>query len=109
MSIIQEAVQAVMKKAIEVAPDAWMPGGKPDPLIARPQGLIGASVSRLDGPLKVQGQARFAAEFPMEAMLYAALVYSTVARGRIATLDTTAAQAAPGVALVMSHENAPRM
>lgn len=109
MSVIQEAVQAVMKKAIEVAPDAWIPSGTPDPLIARRQGLIGAPVSRLDGPLKVQGQARFAAEFPMEAMLYAALVYSTVARGRIASLDTSAARAAPGVALVMSHENAPRM
>jgi xanthine dehydrogenase YagR molybdenum-binding subunit len=61
-----------------------MPGGKPDPLIARRHGLIGAPVSRLDGPLKVQGQARFAAEFPMQDMVYAALVYSTVPRGRIA-------------------------
>ncbi|KIQ25697.1 dehydrogenase [Variovorax paradoxus] len=109
MSIVQEAIQAVMKKAVALAPDAWMPGGKPDPLIARRQGLIGAPVSRLDGPLKVQGQARFAAEFPMEDMLYAALVYSTVPRGRIATLDTAAAQSAPGVVLVMTHENAPRM
>ena len=109
MSIIQETVQAVMKKAIEAAPDAWMPGGTPDPLIARAQGLVGAPVSRLDGPLKVQGQARFAAEFPLEGMLYAALVYSTVARGRIATLDTAAAEASPGVELVMSHGNAPRM
>jgi xanthine dehydrogenase YagR molybdenum-binding subunit len=109
MSIVQEAVQAVMKKAVALAPDAWMPGGKPDPLIARRHGLIGAPVSRLDGPQKVQGQARFAAEFPMEDMVYAALVYSTVPRGRIAALDTAAAQAAPGVVLVMSHENAPRL
>jgi xanthine dehydrogenase YagR molybdenum-binding subunit len=109
MSIVQEAAQAVMKKAIAVAPDAWMPGGKPDPLIARERGLIGAPVSRLDGPLKVRGQARFAAEFPMQDMVYAALVYSTVARGRIATLDTAAAQATAGVVLVMTHENAPRM
>jgi xanthine dehydrogenase YagR molybdenum-binding subunit len=109
MSVIQEAAQAVMKKAIALAPDAWMPGGKPDPLIARTQGLIGAPVSRLDGPLKVQGQARFAAEFPMQDMVYAALVYSTVPRGRIAAMDTSAAQSAPGVVLVMTHENAPRM
>jgi xanthine dehydrogenase YagR molybdenum-binding subunit len=109
MSVIQEAVQAVMKKAIALAPDAWMPGGKPDPLIARNTGLIGAPVSRLDGPLKVQGQARFAAEFPMQDMVYAALVYSTVPRGRIASMDTRAAQEAPGVVLVMTHENAPRM
>ena len=109
MSIIQEAVQAVMKKAIAVAPDAWMPGGTPDPLIERKHGLIGQPISRLDGPLKVQGQARFAAEFPMEGMVYAALVYSTIARGRIAALDTSAATTASGVVLVMTHENAPRL
>jgi xanthine dehydrogenase YagR molybdenum-binding subunit len=109
MSIIQEAVQAVMKKAIAVAPDAWMPGGHPDPLIARKQGLIGAPISRLDGPLKVRGGARFAAEFPMEGLVYAALAYSTIPKGRIATFDASAAQAAPGVVLVMNHQNAPRM
>ncbi len=109
MSLVQEAAQAVLKKAIEVAPDSWMPGGKPDPLSARKHGLIGAPISRLDGPLKVQGKARFAAEFPMEGMVYAALAYSTIARGRIAKLDTSAAAAAPGVVLVMTHENAPRL
>jgi len=109
MSVVQEAIQTVMKKAIEIAPDAWMPGGEPDPLIARTDGLLGAAMSRLDGPLKVQGEARFAAEFPMEGMTYASLVYSTVPRGRIATLDAAAANAAPGVVLVMTHENAPRM
>ena len=109
MSIIQETAQAVMKKAIAVAPDAWMPGSEPDPLSSRKHGLIGAPISRLDGPLKVQGQARFAAEFPMEGMVYAALAYSSIAKGRIATLDTAAACAAPGVVLVMTHENAPRL
>ena len=109
MSIVKDAAQAVMKKAIEHAPDAWMPGGRPDPLIARKHGLIGAPISRLDGPLKVQGQARFAAEFPMDGMAYAALAYGTIAKGRIASLDTSAAEAAPGVVLVMTHKNAPRM
>ena len=109
MNIIQETVQSVVKKAIAIAPDAWMPGGKPDPMIARTNGLIGAPISRIDGPLKVQGQARFAAEFPMEGMVYAALVYSTIPKGRIATIDTGTAQSAPGVVLVMTHENAPKM
>ena len=72
-------------------------------------GLIGAQVSRLDGPLKVRGDARFAAEYVMEGMVYAALRYSTIARGRITTLDTSAAEAAAGVVLVMTHRNAPRM
>ena len=66
-------------------------------------------MSRIDGPLKVQGKARFAAEFPMDGMVYAALAYSTIPKGRIATLDTSAAEAAPGVVLVMTYRNAPRM
>ena len=109
MSFIQEAMQTVMKKAVALAPDGWIPGGHPDPLIREKHGLIGASVSRIDGPLKVAGQARFAAEFPMAGVTYAALHYSTIARGRIVSLDTAAAQAAPGVVLVMTHLNAPRL
>ncbi len=109
MSIVQSAIQAVMKKAVALAPDSWIPGGQPDPLIRHKHGLIGAAVSRIDGPLKVAGQARFAAEFPMPDMVYAALHYSTIAKGRIVALDVAAAEAAPGVVLVMTHLNAPRL
>ena len=101
----QSAVQGVMKKAVELAPDAWMPGGRPDPLIRRQHGNIGQPVSRLDGRVKVKGAARFAAEFPMDGMTYAALAFSTVPKGRIASLDIAAAQAAPGVVFVMTHDN----
>jgi xanthine dehydrogenase YagR molybdenum-binding subunit len=73
------------------------------------RGLIGQPIARLDGPLKVQGQATFAAEFPIDGMVYAALAFSTVAKGRIAALDVGAAEAAPGVVLVMTHQNAPPM
>jgi xanthine dehydrogenase YagR molybdenum-binding subunit len=81
----------------------------PDPLVRAKHGLIGSPVSRLDGALKVRGEARFAAEYAMEGMVYAALRYSTVARGHITTLDTSAAEAAAGVVLVMTHRNAPSM
>ena len=107
MSRFTNAVRAVMKKAVEIAPDSWMPGAHPDPLVHDKHGLIGAPISRLDGPLKVQGQAHFAAEFPMERMVYAALAYSTIPKGRIASLDTKAAEAASGAVLVMTHRNAP--
>ena len=109
MSFVQEAMQTVIKKAVALAPESWLPGGKPDPLIRQKHGLIGASVSRIDGPLKVAGAARFAAEFPMDGLTYAALHYSTIAKGRIAEIDTSAAEAAPGVVLVMTHRNAPRL
>ena len=105
----QSAAQGLMKKAVELAPDSWIPGGKPDPLIRQQHGHIGKPVSRLDGPLKVKGAARFAAEFAPEGMVYAAVAFSTIARGRIATLETAAAEAAPGVVLVMTHRNAPRL
>ncbi len=85
------------------------PGRRPRPADRHKHGLIGTSVSRLDGPLKVQGAARFAAEFPLDGMVYAALAYATIPRGRIATLDTSAAEGAAGVVLVMTHLNAPRM
>ena len=109
MSIAKDAVQAVMKKAIALAPDSWMPGGKPDPIARHKHGLIGKAVSRLDGALKVKGAARFAAEVRMEDITYAALVHSTIARGHITVFDTALAQAAPGVLLVMTYHNAPRM
>ncbi|TPG38314.1 xanthine dehydrogenase family protein molybdopterin-binding subunit [Sphingomonas koreensis] len=105
----QAATQAVMSKLVPLAPDSWIPGGVPDPLIAHKHGTIGTPVSRLDGPLKVQGAARFAAEVALDEMVYAALVYATIPRGRIASFDTRAAEAAPGVVLVMTYQNAPRM
>jgi len=105
----QAAVQTVMKKAVEHAPDKMIPGGIADPLAYRREGLIGTAVSRLDGPEKVKGEARFAAEIPLAGMLFAALVYSTIPKGRIVSLDTDEAEAAAGVALVMTFKNAPRM
>ena len=104
MNIIEDAkfkaqtlVQGAMDKLVPLAPDSWIPGGVPDPLIARKHGLIGTAVSRIDGAQKVAGEARFAAEMPMDGMVYAALAYSTIAKGRIATIDTKSAEAAPGV------------
>jgi xanthine dehydrogenase YagR molybdenum-binding subunit len=97
------------RPAVPTVPEGWTPTTGPDPLVRAKHGLIGAQVSRLDGPLKVRGEARFAAEYVMDGMVYAALRYSTIARGRITTLDTGAAEAATGVVFVMTHRNAPRM
>ena len=98
-----------LAEATPAATESWMTGGSPDPLIRQQHGHIGQPISRLDGPLKVKGAARFAAEMAMPGLTYASLAYSTIAKGRIAAIDVAAAQAAPGVVLVMTHLNAPKM
>ncbi len=70
---------------------------------------LGTAYPRRDGPLKVQGAARFAAEQRFPGMVYGALVYSTVARGMIRRIETETARAAAGVVFVMTQENAPRL
>ena len=52
---VQGAMQTAMAKLVPFAPDSWIPGGLPDPLIRRKNGLIGTPVSRLDGSFKVRG------------------------------------------------------
>jgi xanthine dehydrogenase YagR molybdenum-binding subunit len=86
----------------------WQPAVTSDPMLRR-HGALGRPVSRIDGPLKVQGGARYAAEYPYEDICYAALSFSTIARGRILSVETVAAEKAPGVILVMTYHNAPCM
>src|SRR5690606_795146 len=42
-----------------------------------------------------------------QSPLYAHVLGAAIAKGRIAAIDTTAAEAAPGVRLVMTHRNTP--
>jgi xanthine dehydrogenase YagR molybdenum-binding subunit len=71
--------------------------------------VVGKPVDRVDGNAKTTGGARFAAEYPYPNLAHAALVHSTIARGRITAVDTTAATAVPGVIAVLTHLNAPPM
>ena len=85
------------------------PEGGPDPLMRDKHGLIGAQVSRIDGPLKVRGEARFAAEFVMErhGLRRAALQHDRARSHHRARHERR--RGAAGVVLVMTHRNAPRM
>jgi len=71
-------------------------------------GVIGRPIDRVDGPLKVTGSARYAAEFFPANLAYAVLVQSTVAKGT-ARIDAREAGQMPGVLLIMTHENAPAL
>ena len=68
---------------------------------------FGQPVNRVDGPLKVTGQAQYAGEFQVPGLLYGSVVNSTVARGRIVSIDASSAEAVPGVQLVLTHQNRP--
>ena len=55
---------------------------------------IGAPLTRVDGPVKVTGRARYAAEFHPDGLAYAATHDSTVPAGRITAIDIAAAEQA---------------
>jgi xanthine dehydrogenase YagR molybdenum-binding subunit len=66
---------------------------------------LGSRLSRIDGPAKVRGAARYALEHHPADLAYAVIVQSTIGAGRIRAIDSKAAQAAPGVLLVLTPDN----
>jgi xanthine dehydrogenase YagR molybdenum-binding subunit len=58
--------------------------------------------SRLDGPPKVTGQAKYGADHNFPGMAHGCVVLSTIAHGEIRGMDVTAARNAPGVIGVYS-------
>jgi len=71
--------------------------------------MIGDPINRIDGRQKVTGGATYSAEWPIDGLAYGVIVQSTVAKGQITSMDTREASALPGVLLVMTPENAPRL
>src|SRR5215469_5519104 len=70
---------------------------------------IGAPLDRIDGPKKVTGTATYAYEHQIADVAYVSPVQSTIAKGRVVSVDDSAARALPGVITMLSHENAPRL
>ena len=85
-----------------------MPDRERDPLLDRDR-FLGQAYHRVDGEAKVTGRARFTAEYDFPNLAHAALVYSTIARGRIRSIDTERAKREPGVLEVLTHLNMPDM
>ncbi|WP_159470346.1 xanthine dehydrogenase family protein molybdopterin-binding subunit [Dyadobacter sp. 3J3] len=63
-------------------------------------------LDRVDGHLKVTGAAKYSAEYVLPNMTYGVLVGSQIAKGTIKSIDSKAAERAPGVLAVISHLNA---
>lgn len=66
-------------------------------------------LSRVDGRLKVTGAARYSAEYTPAGMVYGVLAGSTITKGNIRSIDTKAAEKAPGVLAVITHFNSPKL
>ncbi|XGV96619.1 MAG: xanthine dehydrogenase family protein molybdopterin-binding subunit [Leptolyngbya sp. BL-A-14] len=73
------------------------------------KGVVGKPLSRVDGHAKVTGAARYSAEFPVAKLVHGVTIQSTIASGKITQIDTRAAERVPGVLLVMTHLNAPKV
>jgi xanthine dehydrogenase YagR molybdenum-binding subunit len=58
--------------------------------------------SRLDGPLKVTGRAKYGTDHNFPGMVHGYVVLSTIAHGEVEAMDVTAAKSAPGVIGVYS-------
>ncbi|MCL1634918.1 xanthine dehydrogenase family protein molybdopterin-binding subunit [Luteimonas sp. SX5] len=73
--------------------------------------VVGKPTDRIDGPLKTTGTAPYAYErhdvAPNQA--YGYVVGATIAKGRIVSIDTGAAQKAPGVLAVVTARNAGKL
>ncbi len=63
--------------------------------------LIGKSFTRLDGPAKSSGRAKYAYDINRPGMLYGRMVFSPHAHAKIKSIDTAAAEKMPGVRAVV--------
>jgi xanthine dehydrogenase YagR molybdenum-binding subunit len=75
----------------------------------QPGGVVGKPLVRVEGREKVTGKAKYSAEFPLPGLTYGVLATSTIAKGKIQSIDTTLAMREPGVLAVLTHQNLPKL
>ncbi len=69
--------------------------------------MIGAPVSQIQGPDKVAGRTRFAADVDVPGMLWGKILRSPHPHARIRRIDASAAWSVPGVKAVVTGQDAP--
>lgn len=67
---------------------------------AEQRSLIGKRLSRVDGPAKVSGHAKYTYDVHRPGMLYGKVVRSPYAHAKVVSVDTSAAEKMPGVVAV---------
>ncbi|MEH2229944.1 MAG: xanthine dehydrogenase family protein molybdopterin-binding subunit [Nostoc sp.] len=71
--------------------------------------IIGKPLDRVDGRLKVTGEAPYTADVPIENLTYGVIFQSAIASGKIIQIDTTAAAVAPGVIDIITYQQTPSL
>lgn len=73
--------------------------------------VVGRAHPRIDGPLKTTGKAAYAYEHHdvVTDPAYGVIVGSAIGKGRIARMDLTVAERAPGVIAIVTAENAGKL
>src|SRR6267378_4253753 len=71
--------------------------------------VIGSDQERIGALEKVTGSTRFGADNARPGLAYGVLVMATIGKGRIKSIDTSAAAATAGVLLVLTHESMDRL
>ena len=69
--------------------------------------IIGEARPRVDGALKVTGQATYAGEVLTDETAFGYVVQSTIANGKITAINTAKAEALDGVLKIFTHKNLP--
>src|SRR5260221_14680512 len=70
---------------------------------------IGSDLERIGARAKVTGTTRFGGDDARPGLAHAMLVMATVGKGRIKSMDTTAAERTAGVPLGLTHESMDRL
>ncbi len=70
-----------------------------------PASYVGSPISRVDGPAKVTGRAKYAAEYNHPGLLHGYIVNAPIARGTITAIHSDEVLNIPGVIKVLTHEN----
>src|SRR5205809_4633193 len=76
--------------------------------MAEKANLLVPARNRVDGRARVTGAAKYSVAFQVPDCAYGWTVESNIAKGKILSIDTKAAQAAPGVLAIVTHLNAPK-
>jgi xanthine dehydrogenase YagR molybdenum-binding subunit len=105
-----EAAMAVAGAASEPAPapagpEAMAFTNTPQWPTAGLRYVIDKKIPRIDGPDKVTGRARYTHDVRLPGMLYGRVLPSPHASAHVATLDTSAAEAMPGVVSIVSWKD----